>query len=122
MSARDPGYQGLRALEMMFHESSHDIVGPYNGLVATSIAAAAKKHDIKVPGGLWHAILFATTSELTRRALLDRGIDFVPSSADLLTRVWPQYRVPIETHWYPYLSGKGTLEEAIEKIVAAIPR
>lgn len=45
---------------------------------------------------------------------------FTPSSEDLFTRVWPKYRQPIETFWYPYLSGTGTLEEAIEKIVAAV--
>jgi hypothetical protein len=42
-----------------------------------------------------------------------------PRADDLFTRVWPKYREPIEKFWYPYLSGTGTLEAAIEKIVAA---
>jgi len=123
MSFRDPGYQGLHALEMLFHEASHDVVDPNRGTVAAAISAAAKKQGIAVPRDLWHAILFATSSELTRRALAERGAaDFVPSSVDMFTRVWPKYREPIEKHWIPYLSGTGTLEEAIEKVVAAIPR
>ncbi|HYI13317.1 MAG TPA: hypothetical protein VEK57_29995 [Thermoanaerobaculia bacterium] len=121
MTSRDDGYQGLRALEMILHESSHSIVSPNNGTVANAIHSTAKRLGIPPPRDLWHAILFATTGQLTRRALAQRGVaDFVPSSEDLLTRAWPEYRKPIETHWYPYLlSGTGTLEEAIGKIVEA---
>lgn len=123
MSCRDEGYQGLRALEMLLHESSHAIVNPNNGTVAAAIAAAAKSHDLAPPRDLWHAILFATSSELTSRALAERGItNFVPSSVDLFTRAWPHYREPVEKHWIAYLNGDGTLEEAISRIVAAIPK
>lgn len=122
MSCRERDYQGMRVLEMMLHESSHAVVDVSKGTVADAIAAAAKKRGIKPPYNLWHAILFATSSELARRALAVRGVtDFVPSSEDMLTRVWPTYREPIEKHWLPYLSGTGSLEEAIEKVVAAIP-
>jgi hypothetical protein len=121
MSSRDPGYQGLRALEMLLHESSHTVVGPVRGTVAAALAAAGKKYGVTPPRDLWHAILFATSSELTRRHLATRGVaQFVPSSEDLFTRVWPKYRAAIEKYWYPYLGGEGTLEEAIDKIVAAV--
>ena len=73
MSSRDGSYQGMRALEMLLHESSHAVVSPNQGTVGTAIAAAAKKHDRQPPRDLWHAILFATSSELTRRILADRG-------------------------------------------------
>ena len=122
-SSQDPGYQGLHALEMLLHERSHGVVNPYRGTVPEAIAAAAKKQGIEPPRDLWHAILFDTTSELTKRYLAERGSPgFVPSSVDLFTRVWPRYREPVEKHWHPYLEGKGTLEEAIERVVAAIPR
>jgi hypothetical protein len=39
---------------------------------------------------------------------------------DLLTRAWPQHREPIETFWYPYLDGNGTLENAVANVVRAI--
>jgi hypothetical protein len=121
MSCREEGYQGLRALEMLLHESSHAVVGPRNGTVAAAIAAAARTHGTDVPRDLWHAILFATSSELTRQALAERGIaGFVPSSVDLFARAWPRFREPVEQHWHAYLDGRGTLEEAIERIVAAL--
>jgi hypothetical protein len=123
MSSRDAGYQGLRALEMLLHESSHAVVGPFRGTVASAIAGSSKRLGVRVPHDLWHAVLFATSSELTRRLLVDRGaVDYVPSSVDLFTRAWPMYRKPVEQHWYAYLNGEGTLEEAIDKIVAEIPR
>ncbi|HEX6160536.1 MAG TPA: hypothetical protein VF111_10250 [Thermoanaerobaculia bacterium] len=121
ISSRDPGYTGLAALESVLHESSHSIVSPFHGTLAAAIEASSKKRGIEPPRDLWHAILFATTSELTRRALAARGAaSYVPFSADLLTRAWPQYRVPIETHWLPYMNGQGTLEEAVEKVVGMV--
>ncbi len=91
------------------------------GTVAEAISAAAKRRGIDAPHDLWHAILFATSSELTRRLLANRGVaQFVPSSEDLFTRVWPKYRGPIETYWFAYLRGHGTLEEAIDKVVREI--
>jgi hypothetical protein len=121
ISSRDSGYHGLAALEGVLHESSHSIVFPRYGDVARAISAAAARRGIPPPPDLWHAVLFATTSELTRRALQKRGVaDYVPFSKDLLTRAWPQYREAIETHWIPYVSGTGTMEEAIEKIVTSL--
>ncbi len=123
MSSHDEGYRGLRALEMLLHEGSHAVVNRNGGTVTDAIEAAAKKYDVSVPPDLWHAVLFATSSELTRRALLERGVaNFVPSSEDLFTRVWPTYREPVERFWIPYLNGEGTLEEALDQVVAAIPR
>lgn len=123
MSSRDSGYQGLRALEMLLHESSHASVNPMKGIVTDAISAAAKKRGIDPPHDLWHAILFATSGELTRRFLKERGVEaYVPSSEDLFTRAWPMYRQPVEKYWFAYLNGEGTLEDAIDKIVESIPR
>jgi hypothetical protein len=123
MSSRDSGYQGMRALEMLLHESSHAVVSPNQGTVGAAIAAAAKRHGVDPPRDLWHAILFATSGELTRRVLAERGVaNYVPSSDDLFTRAWPKYREPVEKHWFAYFKGQGTLETAIDNIVAAIPR
>ncbi|HEX3554133.1 MAG TPA: hypothetical protein VIA62_12980 [Thermoanaerobaculia bacterium] len=123
MSSRDAGYQGLRALEMLLHESSHAVVNPVRGTVATAISAAAKKHGVEAPHDLWHALLFATSSELTRRLLAERGVAaYQASSEDLFTRVWPRYREAVEKYWIPYADAKGTLEDAIDKVVGAIAR
>jgi hypothetical protein len=122
MSCRDAEYQGLHVLEMFLHESSHAVVSPRTGRVAKAIASAAESHHVPVPPDLYHVIIFATSGELARRALVERGVtDYVPLSTELFKRSWPQYREPIEKYWLPYLNGHGTLEEAIDGIVAAIP-
>jgi hypothetical protein len=113
----------MRALEMFLHESSHAVVDPNRGIVAIAIAAAAKRHGVDPPRDLWHAILFATSSELTRRLLAERGAaQYVPTSEDLFTRAWPKYREPIQKYWFAYLDGQGTLADAIDKVVDAISR
>lgn len=119
VSSLDSGHHGLEALEIIFHESSHSIVHPRSGTVSEALRMAAGEGN-EPPRDLWHAILFATTSELVRRYLEERGIEYTPFAEDLLTRAWPQYREPIETHWYPYLDGEGTLEAAIANVVAAV--
>ena len=120
IASREEGNRGLTALEVVLHESSHGPVGPGWGTLGTAIQNVSKQKGVEPPRDLWHAILFATTSELTKRSLATRGVtDYVPMSADLLTRAWPQYRKPIETHWVPYLEGKGTLEEAVQRVIDA---
>ncbi|HET7711627.1 MAG TPA: hypothetical protein VFL80_06830 [Thermoanaerobaculia bacterium] len=120
ISSREQGNHGLTGLETVLHESSHGLVGPRWGSLGTAIQKISKARGIAPPRDLWHAILFATTSELTRRALAARGASgYIPMSEDLLTRAWPQYRKAIETHWYPYLTGRGTLEAAVESVIAA---
>lgn len=37
-------------------------------------------------------------------------------------RALPMLCEPVEKHWFAYLKGQGTLETAIDNIVAAIPR
>lgn len=119
ISSRSPSYWGFGALESVFHEASHALVNPMNGPVAEAIQKHAKSLDIEPPRDLWHAILFATTSELTRRTLATRGIDYKPFAAGMLTDVWPRYREPIEKFWIAYLDGRMTFDEAIGKIVEA---
>lgn len=121
MASREEGYQGFRALEMLLHESSHAIVYPNRGPVADAIDRTVKAHGVTPPRNLWHAILFATSGELTRQLLNDRGVtNFVPSSTDMFARVWPSFRDPIAKYWVPYLNGEGTLDQAVDKIVVAM--
>jgi hypothetical protein len=119
ISSRSPGYWGFGALESVFHETSHALVNPMNGPVADAIQKHSKRLGIDPPRDLWHAVLFATTSELTRRALATRGIDYKPFAVGMFTDVWPRYREPIENFWISYLDGRLTFDDAIGKIVEA---
>lgn len=118
ISSTDPGYQGFAALEMLMHEPSHAIVAPASGAIGTELARAVHELGVKPYSNLWHAILFYTSGELTRRALARRGVnDYQPSIIKMYERGFRGFRQPLETHWQAYLDGKVSREAAIRKIL-----
>lgn len=118
----DPGNQGFSSLELLFHEASHRMVGPRNGAVATTIAREARAKNKSEPDGLWHAIIFYTAGELTRRSLNEHGVnDYTPIAyRGLYARAWPKLQRPLELHWQPYLDGKVDFDKAVANIIDAL--
>ncbi len=112
VSSRDPGYRGFAALEMLMHESSHGVIDePLVGDRARLTAEGA-------PDGLWHAIIFYTSGELTRRVLASRGVsDYVPygyAHGNYKRGLWPSYLPPLEKFWQAHIDGKLSRDEAID--------
>jgi hypothetical protein len=114
-----PGNQGFASLEILMHEASHVIVDPGpGGAIGADIERASAELGVKAPGNLWHAILFYTSSELTRRALAARGVaDYHMIVKDMYARGFKGYQQALESHWQAFLDGKLTREEAIKRIV-----
>lgn len=124
ISSRDPRYQGYAALEMLLHEASHAIAGAASGAIGTEIANVGRNSTPKLlpPRELWHAILYYTSGELTRRALAERGIDdYTPYmyKQQMFDRAFFGLRDPLETYWLTYLDGKMQRDAAITAIVQA---
>jgi hypothetical protein len=121
ISSRDPGYQGFAALEMLMHETSHAIVGPANGIIGPEINAYAIEKRLLVPRQLWHAILFYTSGELTRRALEARGVQYVPyaQKQNMYDRAFFGLKQPLETFWRSHIEGTMPRPAAIQHIVDA---
>jgi hypothetical protein len=118
ISSTVPGNQGFAALEMLMHEPSHAIVASDSGAIGADLAKAARELGVKPPWNLWHAILFYTSSELTRRALAKRGVsDYQPVMLGMYDRGFRPFRQSLETHWQDYLDGKIEREAAIRQIV-----
>lgn len=119
VSSSDPGYQGFAALEMLMHEPSHAIVaGNSNSAIGSDLARASRELQIKPYANLWHAILFYTSGELTRRALARRGVsNYQPVILGMYQRGFGGYRKSLETHWQAYLDGKVSREAAIRQIL-----
>ena len=115
----DEGNRGLRALEILFHESSHGL-GLFPILIQplTQIADAQK---VKIPPQLWHAVLFFTAGELTRRELKANGIDYTEyAGQQLYTNLCGAgCRDKIAQHWTPVLDGKGSIADALSGLVGA---
>jgi hypothetical protein len=118
ITSTEPGYQGFAALEMLMHEPSHAIVGDTSGAIGADLTRIAKELGVKPRYNLWHAILFYTSGELTRRALAKRGVsNYQPVILGMYERGFGGFRQPLETHWQAYLDGKVSREEAIRQIL-----
>lgn len=123
MSGIDPGNQGFAALETLFHEASHAMVDGETGKLGEAIQAQAKAHGIPVPENLWHALIFYTAGEFSRRDLDSVGVHDYQPYADkqgLWARAWPTYRPALALFWQAHMDGKLSLNDAISQIMNAL--
>lgn len=113
-----PGNQGFAALEALMHEPAHAIVDPNSGAIGLEINQAANALGMKPPHGLWHAVLFYTAGELTRRALAERGVSgYEPVVLQMYARGFARFQHPLEEHWQAFLDGRISRTEALKRIV-----
>jgi len=116
ISSSDPSYQGLAALEMLFHESSHGVSQLFQ-----QVRQAASEQQVSVPPQLWHGVLFYTAGELTTRELNAHGIAYTPYAGQgLYTNLCGAgCREKIAEHWTPRLDGKRSIAAALSAVVAS---
>jgi hypothetical protein len=119
ISSSDPGYRGYAGLEMVFHEASHGL-GLFDALIQPLNRIAADQ-KVTVPPQLWHAVLFYTAGEQTKRELGARGIAYAQyAGAGLYSNLCGAgCREKIAEHWTPHLDGKRSTAEALAALVAA---
>ncbi len=114
-------YQGPAALEVVFHEASHLLMGRKDPL-QQALDGAAKAVDFRLPGDLWHVVLFYTTGEAVRRILDDGGKPgYTPMVYGIFDRgTWVGYRKALESGWRPYIDGERPLSEAAASLIEAL--
>lgn len=107
--------QGPGALEVIFHEASHPLAGQMEGVLKRAMSArgTAIRSDVS------HAVIFYLTGEIVRRALEQTGELYTPYLYSL--KLFPDStRDALSKTLSPYLSGQGTLVQAIENLVQAL--
>ena len=116
ISSTDSGYQGLAALEMLFHEASHGVDDLFQ-----QVRRAAAEQTVPVPPQLWHGVLFYTAGELTTRELNAHGIAYTQyAGPDLYTNLCGAgCREKIAEHWTPHLDGTRSSADALSALVAS---
>lgn len=114
-------YRGFPALEIVFHEGSHILMNRTSP-VQTAIDSAAAVARVRMPDGLWHAVLFYITGETVRSVLVESGTTgYTPMIYEIFGRSpWGAHRSAIERAWQPYLEGKRTLSQAAAEFVTAV--
>lgn len=125
VSSTDPRTQALAALETLFHEASHAMVGRSFGTVSEALAREGRAQNKTIPDDLWHALIFYTTGEIVRRTLAKNGVaDYSPYAYHngLYARLpaWQKYQRAFEQYWQSYLDGKTSFNDAIASLVSAL--
>jgi hypothetical protein len=115
------GSEGFETLETIFHEASHGFMLG-NDSLQIALQEAAEQLGTEVPRGLWHVILFETTGETVRQALVAGGEpDYVPMIVAIYRRSsWARYRDAIDAVWPSYLDGTLGAQEAMVKLINEI--
>jgi len=114
-------YQGLAALEMLYHEATHiEVADTVINVIDAELKAAHRSGD-----ELWHAVQFYTVGEMVKDVLKRKGSLDYQTYADkngVYTRGdWSIYHAAIDAEWRPYLHGEVTMQQAIRRIVNKLP-
>ncbi len=118
ISTTDPANQGVAALEVVFHETSHGMMEKVMDAMRTAETNVnAKRPDGAFHSGtLWHAVLFYTAGELVAEQIPG----YVPyaDKNGLWVRAWsgPDQGL-IEKDWKPHMQGETLLSTAIAHLV-----
>jgi hypothetical protein len=115
-SSTVPELQGLNGFETLFHEASHAFADRVTDALFERCRVAKKNC-----GDLWHAVLFYTAGEETRRALpANEQANFSPYAYKngLYERGdYPKYRRLLETIWRDHMDGRIDFDSAVRKLV-----
>ncbi len=122
MSAQDPSERGMGSLDMLFHEASHSVADPQHGTIGGPITAAAAKLNRPVPDQFWHAVIMyapgKTVEDLAKTS--NEKYTMVWMQPGLFGGSWRRYYDALQTHFYRYMQGTGTLDSALAACVREI--
>jgi hypothetical protein len=106
------------AVETVFHEASHLLMGR-GAPIQKALEDAAGAAGFRLPGDLWHVVLFHTTGEVVRGVLDEGGPPaYTPMLFEIFDRgTWGEYRKPLETAWRPYIKGEKSLSDAATGLI-----
>lgn len=120
IAATDPRHVGFAALEMIFHEASH----AWGSLLIKDVNDSAARLGKPSPENLWHALLFFNAGFITADVVRSAGNERYEMYGDVqgvFDRLLKGARAPIGEHWPMFLSGRISRQEAILRIVRALP-
>lgn len=115
VSSSEPSNQDRAALELVFHEAGHVLAGPTQEALKRAVSARGGA----VGGDFTHALIFYLSGETVRRVLEQAGEPYTPW-LHTLKLVPDNVRDALSRTLSPYVSGQGTLDQAIDNFVQAL--
>ena len=115
-----PANQGRSGLEIVFHETSHGILGPNGGTPVDKLASEFEKRGERPSRDLWHVLLFYTTGDVLKaywRDLGEAAYEPYAYAHGLYRGRWAPMLPAMEQDWQPYLDGTITMDDAVQRIV-----
>lgn len=112
-------YQGLAALEMLYHELVHTgTIDSVTAAIDSKLAASGKAPDT----GLWHAVHFYTVGETVRLAYQRRAIAYqtYADSTGVYQRGFGAFLPAIDANWRPWMQGQGSFDGAVSAMVEQV--
>jgi len=102
-------------LELLYHESSHNLIGSRSGFVGGTIVDVAEASGEKPLRNLWHAYLFYFSGIVTRDALKTQGIENYKLYM-IRRNVFSSYIPHLKKHLPSYVNHESTLKDVTESI------
>lgn len=115
ISSLDPGNRGPTALEVVFHEAMHQ----WDEAIDRLLSAEAARQNVRVPPALSHALIFHTAGEAVRH-VVSGYVPYAESNGMWQRGTISPFKAALDTAWKPYLSGRGTRDEAVAALIAAL--
>jgi hypothetical protein len=115
MASLDTSTGGVSGLEIAFHEAMHQ----WDDAMFEKLGAAARRQSVaRVPDNLSHAMIFYTAGEAVRRVVPDH-VPYAEANGLWRSGNIAPFKAALDTGWRPYLGGRGTLESALDALLAA---
>lgn len=120
MPSNRADYQGLGALEMLYHEAAH--VASSDRL-ERDIAVRARARGRDADSQLWHVLHFYTVGKAASDAYAADGIAYVQYAArrGLYADAFAAYAPMVDGDWARWLAGRETWQAAIDGMVEGLP-
>jgi hypothetical protein len=121
VSRTAPTAQGPGALETIFHEAAHFLMGGGNA-VPTALRAAIKELGRPAFRDIEHIVQFYLVGEEMRRSFAQAGIAYETHIEGFYRRgvYSAQLQAALEQSWGPVVDGRGTVQEAATTFIRAL--
>jgi hypothetical protein len=108
------------AMETLVHETAHSTA--FSWPLKSALREAFAAYDAEPPGRLWHAIIFYTSGEITRKYVAaDTSFQHYGARYGLYDDAeWARWVEALDQHWRPFLNGTVERDRAYRRVAEAL--